>query len=97
VELLMQVYAAEGNGANMAAVRFGNVVGSIGSVAPVFRRQIEMRGAVTFTHLEVTRYLMTIPEAHSLIFHAGAIGKGKRIVLSSMPGLLVKGRIFHAF
>ncbi len=75
-ELALQALHAEGSQTSFSMVRFGNVLGSSGSVVPLFREQISAGGPITITHSEITRYFMTIPEAAQLVLQAGAMAEG---------------------
>jgi FlaA1/EpsC-like NDP-sugar epimerase len=84
-ELLLQAQAQEGHGpTRFAMVRFGNVLGSSGSVVPLFRKQIAAGGPITLTHPEIIRFFMTIPEAAQLVLQAAVLAQGGDVLLLDM-------------
>ncbi|MES2826462.1 MAG: nucleoside-diphosphate sugar epimerase/dehydratase [Pseudomonadota bacterium] len=83
-ELVLQGLAQHQNKTRFTMVRFGNVLGSSGSVVPLFRQQIKQGGPITVTHADIIRYFMTIPEAAELVIQAGSMGKGGDVFVLDM-------------
>ncbi len=83
-ELVLQALAKKDHHTRFVMVRFGNVLGSSGSVVPLFKKQIRRGGPITITHPDIIRYFMTIPEAAQLVIQAGAMGTGGDVYVLDM-------------
>lgn len=83
-EILVQIYSERNKGTKFSIVRFGNVIGSSGSVFPLFKKQLQNGGPLTVTHQEIVRFFMTIPEAVQLVIQAGSMGKEGEVFILSM-------------
>ena len=83
-EIICQTLSTQNTKTCFSIVRFGNVLGSSGSVVPLFKKQIEKGGPITLTHLDITRYFMTVTEAAQLVIQAGSIAKGGDVFVLDM-------------